>query len=213
MREALERAGERPDEVLDATEYVGRAAESASRPQKFLAGEEQTLYSVKFRNNRHGNGRALVAEHMAGSIGTGIGAPVAPVALIRVSQGLLDAQPDGLRLENDNSAVPGIHHGSAWVDECIGPSGPEHVDANRPRFAALLALYTWLHCSNDQQFLYTASTDSVISVDHSPFLPNGPGGWTKEALDTSSPPTPDPVLWPSDLFHQTSPWLSKRSSR
>jgi hypothetical protein len=119
---------------------------------------------------------------------------VAPVAQVRVSQDLLDAQPDGLRLEDDNPAVPGIHHRSAWVDDCIGPSGPQHVDANRQGFAALHALYTWLHCSNDQQFLYTASTDSVISVDHSPFLPNGPGGWTKEALDAAPPPIPDPIL-------------------
>jgi len=192
MQQALTRARLEQPEVLEATEYAGRAAESASKPQKFLTGDDKELFAVKFRNNRHGDGRALAAEHLAGSLGLAIMAPVASVALIHVSQDLLDAQPEPIRLEDDNPAVAGIHHGSAWVNDCVGPLGPQHVDVNRELFAALHVLYTWLHCSNDQQFLYVAGTDTVLSVDHSPFLPDGPGGWTREALmrRISRPPTP-----------------------
>jgi hypothetical protein len=163
---------------LSAAEYAGRAAESASKPQKILCGDDGILYSVKFSNNTHGDGRALVAECVAGLLGQSLGAPVAEVALIAVDQQFLALNP--IELQPGLSAMPGVHHGSRWIEDCIGPLGPDHVDVNRERFGSLEVLYTWLHCSNDQQFIYSTTTNRVFSVDHSPFSPPGPavGQWT-----------------------------------
>jgi len=93
------------------------------------------------------------------------------------------------------AAQPGLHHGSKWINECIGPAAPAHVDLNRKRFGALEVLYTWMYCSGDQQFLYHQTSNLVYSVDHSPFLPAGPGGWTAELLDQSRGTVQkDPIL-------------------
>jgi len=70
-------------------------------PQKFECGEDDALYSVKFFNNGPGNGRALVAEHLAGRCGALIGAPVAEVALIRVAKAFFE---DGLITLHDSHA-------------------------------------------------------------------------------------------------------------
>jgi len=52
-----------------------------------------------------------------------------------------------------------------------------------------------LHCSNDQQFIYSSVANAVFSVDHSPFFPAGPGGWTPELLEQNHGAVqPDPVL-------------------
>lgn len=178
---------------LSAAEYAGRAAESASKPQKILCGDDRILYSVKFSNNTHGDGRALVAECLSGLLGSSLGAPVAEVALIEVDQPFLVL--NSIELQPGLSATPGIHHGSRWIDGCIGPSATQYVEVNRERFGSLEVLYTWFHCSNDQQFIYSAATNKVFSVDHSPFFPAGPGGWTLELLNQNHESVQaDPVL-------------------
>src|SRR5215218_7032388 len=99
----------RPEErwpSLSAVEYAGRAAESASRPQKILCGEDRILYCVKFSNNTHGNGRALVAECIAGILGARLNAPVAQVALIEVGAQFLELNP--IELQPGLSATAGF---------------------------------------------------------------------------------------------------------
>jgi hypothetical protein len=177
----IEQAAESVPVPVVAREDAGRAAESASRPQKLLCGDSSDLYAVKFSNNEHGDGRALVAECAAGLLGAKLGAPVAEVALVEVTPNFLGMNP--IELRPGLAATPGIHHGSKWIHDCIGPGGPANVDPNRKRFGALEVLYTWMYCSNDQQFLYHQTSNLVFSVDHSPFLPAGPGGWTVQLLD------------------------------
>lgn len=75
VSEAQARA--RPSVV--AEEYVDQVAETASRPQKFR-GDDGRLYAVKFRNNDHGDGRAVFTEQVVGLLGQRIGAPVPEVA-------------------------------------------------------------------------------------------------------------------------------------
>lgn len=166
--------------AIKAREYIDRAATSASSPQKYLCGQNRDLFCVKFHNNKHGDGRALVAEHIVGRCGKLIVAPVGAVALVAVSAHL----SIGVTLTDGTPVVPGIHHGTRWMDGYGDRDGVQHVDENRESLGALEVLYTWMMCSGDHQLIYSTGTPSTVaSVDHSQFLPGGgPGAWTPDLL-------------------------------
>jgi hypothetical protein len=60
---------------------------SASRPQKYTC-DEAALYAVKFRENQHRDGKGIFTEEVVARVGRLIGAPVARVELVRVSEEL-----------------------------------------------------------------------------------------------------------------------------
>src|SRR6266498_102636 len=163
-----------------AEEFVG-GLDTASKPQTFRC-DDGRLYAVKFRNNPQGDGRAIVAEHVVGLLGSLVGAPVAEVRLVRVTSELLAAL--NIVFNGGEPAAAGVHHGSCWADGYSDRLGiePRYADENRQAFAALHIMYSWLHCAGDHQFIYrNAKPHEVLSVDHSYFLPDG-NGWTAQRL-------------------------------
>lgn len=156
-----------------------RGLTSASRPQLFQC-DDGNLYAVKFRNNQHGDGRAIFTEQVVGLLGRLIGAPVPEVRLVNVTAELLASLSIDL---GGQPAAAGIHHGSRWA---YGYSDRDalirYPDQNRFRFAALHILYSWLHCTGDHQAIFcNAEPHDVLSVDHSCFLPDS-FGWSAPTL-------------------------------
>jgi hypothetical protein len=179
----LVRAARAP-RVVPARIYVGRAAQSASSPQKYQCGSNRDLYCVKFVNNTHGDGRALVAEHLAGRCGKLIDAPVGAVALVNVPTHLTK----GVTLTDGTTAVEaGIQHATRWRHSFSDKQGIAYTGQNRRRLGALQVLYTWVLCTGDHQLIYAnADPFEVLSVDHSEFLPGSAGQWTPALLQQSS---------------------------
>jgi hypothetical protein len=156
-----------------------RGLTTASRPQLFQC-DDGNLYAVKFRNNQHGDGRAVYTEQVVGLLGHLIGAPVPEVGLVNVTAELL--APLNIDLGGQPAAA-GIHHGSRWA---YGYSDRDalirYPDQNRRRFAALHILYSWLHCADDHQAIFrNTEPHDVLSVDHSRFLPGG-FEWSAQGL-------------------------------
>lgn len=165
--------------------YLGAASQSASAPQKFECGSGNDLYAVKFQNNKHGDGRALVAEHLAGRCGDLIGAPVGKVSLIDVGEYLVGG---GLiTLQDGMPVVSGLQHGSRWEEPYGDRKDIQYVDENHERLGVLQVLYTWLLCTADHQLLYRDDPPhDVLSVDHSEMLPGPVGAWTPDLLSASA---------------------------
>jgi hypothetical protein len=179
-------AAQDPSDPLEARNYYGPVSSSASSPQRFGCGEDDQLYAIEFRNNAHGDGRALVAEHLAGRCGSLLGAPVAEIAVISVSNDLVR---DGLVVlaGDGRQAESGLQHGSRWVQPFGDRKGIEYIEENRTRLGALQVLYSWLLCTADHQLLYRDEPPhDVLSVDHSEMLPGAVGGWTPAALSAES---------------------------
>lgn len=155
---------------------------SACKPQRFTC-DDGALYSVKFIQNRHGDGRGAFNEQVVALCGELIGAPVPPVRLVEMPSALTDVMnrnPAAYLL--DFTPQPGIHHGSKWMDDCSDRAGVEHVDENRQRLGSLEVLYTWLVCRSDHQLIYSnKSPREVYSVDHTTFLP-GEFNWNAASL-------------------------------
>lgn len=143
---------------------------TASNPQKYECGEAG-LHAVKFRTNDHGDGRAITTEQIVARAGHLIGAPVPVVRLVQVAARLIPRQ-----LTFSGGPPPGgVHHGSAWADGFTGREGLSYLEENRTRFGALDVLYAWIPYTGDHQWIYRATEPhDVLSVDHTPFFPNGP---------------------------------------
>jgi hypothetical protein len=168
-----------PTAELTATRHDGGIT-SASRPQEYTCSDNR-LYAVKFTQNNHGDGKAIFNEQVIGALGALVGAPVAAVALVRVSQALADAL-NAITDAVDFQAEAGVHHGSRWRDNMSGRQAVAYVDENREGFGALDVLYAWAPCSGDQQWIYENDTPhAVLSTDHSPFFPGG-SGWDAATL-------------------------------
>jgi hypothetical protein len=173
---------------------------TATKPQKFTC-DDNRLYAVKFVQNQHGDGRGVATEQFIGLLGELIGAPVAPVELVEVPQALTDELlRDRAAHYLDFDPAPGVHHGSRWAADHSERAAVDHVDANRESFGALDVLYTWATCSGDQQFIYSnAAPHTVLSVDHTLFLPGG-FGWSAATLAAAKAAlTQDATLAPFGL--------------
>jgi hypothetical protein len=133
-----------------------------------------------------------------GLLGQQIGAPVPEVKAVNVTTELLTAM--NLQL-GGQPATPGLHHGSLWQDG-YGDKTQFllYTDANRPAFAALHVLYSWLHCETDHQLIYRdEAPNDPLSVDHTCFLPKGPN-WTMQDLqDRQDAVQLDPAFGPLNL--------------
>lgn len=127
-----------------------------------------------------------------------IGAPVPEVKLISITAELLAPLTIDL---GGQPVTPGLHHGSRWADDFSDRSDfLRYPDANRVAFGALHLLYSWLHCAGDHQVIYrNTEPHSVLSVDHSCFLPGGTA-WTAQTLQEQQDAVQmDPMFGPLTL--------------
>jgi len=160
--------------------------QTASRPQKIICAGE-VLYAVKFAQNNHGDGRATFTEQVVARAGRLINAPVPEVALVEVSDELVEAIRMSPSSHLDFQPTGGLHHGSLWADS-FGPRQQDlaYADHNRGAFAALDVMHAWLQCTGDHQWIYRDSAPhDVLSVDHTPFLPGG-ASWSGETLNDAA---------------------------
>lgn len=130
-------------------------------------------------------GRSVVAEHVVGRLGSLLGAPVPPVALIDFDDELLDLNRELGHFKR------GRWHGSRWLLGLTDalPLQHEHEPENRDRLARLCVLYSWVHAA-DYQFMYRkAAPNQVWSVDHGEFLPGG-SAWSIATLAAAAGKTP-----------------------
>jgi hypothetical protein len=192
----IEDAGARVRPAVVAQEFVGSLT-SASQPQKFRC-DDGRLYAVKFRNNGHGDGRAIFTEQVVGLLAQHIDAPVPEVRPVQVTGELLASM--NLQI-GGHPAAPGLHHGSLWQDG-FGDKTQflQNTHANRPAFAALHLLYSWLHCHTDHQLIYrNAAPNDPLSVDHTCFLPNGPSWTVQDLRDRQDSVQHDPAFAGANL--------------
>jgi hypothetical protein len=181
--------------AIRAVTYDGPVPGSGSQAQFFTCDDGFT-YSVKFIGNPHGT-RILATEQVVAALALYLDAPVPSTAHVEVAQTLIEANH---LLINGVAALPGVHHGSRWEQDCSGRLWIEHgaEPLNRPRFAALCVLYTWVGASDHQLIYQNASPHLVFSVDHGHFLAGGPG-WSAATLQTSPAPSVDAQFAPLSL--------------
>jgi hypothetical protein len=163
--------------VLRAVTFHGRIS-SFSRPARVTC-DDGNVYIVKGRQNGRGRelNRALVNDHVVGRLGMLLGAAVADVALVDVSE--LAAIEPGMA-----DMMPSVAHATRLVPEVSDRRGVEyfHVPENRPRFGTLAVLYSWAGCFSDHQLIYGNNPPNLVySVDHGHFFGNGPV-WTVDVL-------------------------------
>ncbi|MGD0115993.1 MAG: HipA family kinase [Dehalococcoidia bacterium] len=162
---------------------------SFSAPVKILADDGRT-YLIKGRQI----GKAVVNDRVVGLLGKALGAPVASVTLVDLPQPLIAAEPAMRHM------MPGMCHGSLWLENCTDREGITYTDVpeNRTRFAALAILYTWVG-AQDHQFIYQKAAPHIVySVDHGHFFPGGPD-WRIETLRQAVEPVLDPCFHACDL--------------
>jgi hypothetical protein len=194
LEASIDEAMAQPTNELVATRHGGGIA-TATCPQKFTC-DDNRLYAVKFVENQHGDGRGVFNEQVIAALGVLVGAPVAPVALVRVPQDLIDELNASAATNHLNfQPSAGVHHGSRWQDNYSGRQAVDHVDENRELFGALDVLHAWTGCSGDQQWIYhNDPPHTVLSTDHTTFFPDG-FGWSKESVAAQhAGVTQDPVI-------------------
>jgi hypothetical protein len=156
----------------------------------FLAlASDGNKYWTKPPGNPQGD-RTLVSEIIVAGVGTLLGAPVVPTALVDLPAGLDFAYTAQHKLRS------GVGHGSLDVESAVQDDAWDSYssrDDNRRRQARLLALWD-LCMGGDAQWLYSALDDfSIWSFDHGFWL-GGEGEWTIESLNRSHG-----VSWAVDL--------------
>jgi len=142
-----------------------------------LAALVQCSDGRKYVIKRCDLGRPLCAEHVVGRLGLLIGAPCMEVALADVTPQLIALDPKLQRFAG------GLAHATVNIDNVAEHRGVQHqaIPQNRPRFASLLVLYSWM-CAADHQFMYeVASPHLVYSHDHGCFF-HGAQAWTPATL-------------------------------
>lgn len=112
-------------------------------------------------------GQSIVAEHVVGHLGVGLGAPVGYPYLLELSPDLIELNPEIGYFQ------PGLVHGVPYLEHCFDERDIRHYckrQENRLRFALLALLYGWC-AADDHQFLFgNATPNHVYSVDHGHFL-------------------------------------------
>jgi hypothetical protein len=144
---------------VSAMTYL-RTLPTSCRPVEFICGNFRH-YFTKGREN----GERLIKEHIVGQVGATLGAPVPRVAVVDVSQELIEMEPQLRHFD------PGEAHGSETIPGCFDSRNYQYtVDGNRVRFAKLALLYG-LVGATDVQFLYEKTPPHrVWSVDHGQFF-------------------------------------------
>ena len=178
----------RPSAVPLVT-FVGPVGDSFAFPAEF-ADADGIGYVIKSPAHSDFNARAIATEQVVSAVGRAIGAPVAQVRLVALPQALLDLNPDSLK-----HFQPGICHGSRLIPNVREARHVLHADRseNRPRFAALAALFGW-SLAADHQFLYGLTPPHLVhSHDHGEFLA-GRWEWTPATLGAAATAVCDPLI-------------------
>jgi hypothetical protein len=169
-----------PELPVTAVQFV-ESLPSASRPQKFVC-DDGCLYAVKFRNNLHGDGRAIFTEQVVARIGGAIGAAVPKVKVAIVEASLLGTLSIDLGAGPGVGPEPGMHHASLWQDGFTDKAEfIRYPDKNRAAFAGLQLLFSLFQAGDHQLVYRNAEPNDPLSVDHTCFLPGGPN-WTTVSL-------------------------------
>jgi hypothetical protein len=157
------------NEAIITAETFIRRRSSASAPVDVGCSDGKT-YVVKGLRNDSAQGRMIFNDQVIARFGQLLSAPVAEVALIEISQALIDLNPHPA--SQMGNMIPCTAHGS-----CLLPNVTDRVDAishttegtNKERFARIGILHAWMG-SSDRQFIYeTNAPFRVFSVDHGHF--------------------------------------------
>lgn len=169
---------------------LGPPRQSASKPVEIKCDDGQN-YFVKGQQA----GRALVNDHIVGSLGKVIDAPVPDVRLVVLSDDLVKNNPVLTHMPAD------ISHGSLRIPGATEFRQAMYQDeaVNRPRFASLAILYGWMSASDHQLLFKDEYPHLVYSHDHGHFF-NGPE-WTIDSLQALGRAEIDP--WMSKEFNLT----------
>lgn len=145
-------------------------------------------YAVKGRQA----GRGIVNDQVVARLGEALGAPVAPAALVTISEELIAAEPELGHMP------AGVCHGTQLIEACRDSDRAAFlytdVPENRSRFALLAILYGWAGCFQDHQFVYPGAPPHLVySVDHGHFFRGGPS-WTIADLAATGPAVVDQTI-------------------
>jgi len=123
-------------------------------------------------------------EQVIGCLGRRLGSPIPPIAILELTEELRNAEP------SLHDMTPGFIHGSRFQRDCADREGLKHWNQpeNRPRFAALAVLYTWMHATDHQVLFEATPPNRVWSVDHGHFFTGTPQ-WTPALLAALPRPT------------------------
>lgn len=162
----------RPDpdgtRLIEARSVVGDVQVGQSRTVP-VVDRNNTKYALKpIRAGDPGCQRRMIADSLTGHIGVLIGAPVAPPALMTVSEELIAVSPNEL-----GDCRPGVCHATQWLDSVRWGRTPLHIsEGDNPRRFVMLAILYGLVGADDHQYCYSRSLPRLVtSYDHGNFLP------------------------------------------
>lgn len=181
------------EKTVVAVTFLRRRTDTASHPV-YVECDDGKTYIVKPPRKDTDQGRMLFNDQVIARFGALIGAPVPRVALVSISQTLIDLNPH--QQQGLGHCQSGVSHGSELIKNVTERIDQfEHVadDENKNRFALLGVLHGWIGFS-DRQFLFEIDEPfRVWAVDHGHFFPNGPN-WTPATLATAAAPQVAPDL-------------------
>lgn len=144
---------------------------SASSPVRAGCADGCTYYLKGAQTDRTPYNEQLVA-----CLAHQLGAPVPPIRIVELTAELREIEVGMQHL------LAGPLHGSRVEDRCTDREALRYYDQaeNRPRFASLALLYTWMGAA-DYQFIYHKQPPNLVfSVDHGHFF-SGPN-WSVDTL-------------------------------
>ena len=162
---------------------------SFSRPAAFLC-QDGRKYVFKGPHLQ----RVNVTEHVVGRLGEAMGAPCVRVCIGTVPEEVLNADPS-LRPDfggpcHATEMVPDVHD--------LRTVAHHNFAENRPRFAALLVLYSWMTASDHQLLYGNVPPHLVHSHDHGLFFPSAQN-WSAATLAVAPDTVLDPWFAPAAL--------------
>lgn len=131
--------------------------------------------------------RYNVNDCVAAGIGALLSAPVPPVTLLSVDQGLFGKDPELSHFRF------GVVYATAQMPNLTNRMQFEYSQdpCNRDRFARLALLYGWINVHSDQQLMYLKHDPRMVfSMDHEESIANC-GRWVDASLGTVPAATPD----------------------
>ncbi len=159
---------------ITAETYLRKFEGSASNPAAVRCSDGE-VYVIKGLNA----GQMIFNDQVCALLGNLIGAAVPDVALVSLSQELIDINSSEI-----GHFTAGLCHATRYLpDFSFRENGVIHIDQgdNRLRFLRLAAFFGWMGGS-DQQFIYENQPPRrVFSVDHGHFFHGGPS-WTVDSL-------------------------------
>ncbi|MES2461812.1 MAG: HipA family kinase [Armatimonadota bacterium] len=155
--------------------------------------------------------RSLVTDQIAGRLGCAMGAPVARVGLIEITDAFLhpDVNPEL------NDLVTGVYHASENIKNCY--DGQFHIEAETPAArsrVATLSLFYGLLVADDHQYLYESEPPHLVhSVDHGYFFPGGVSWNCQSLANCAFPALPDQRIMDECSFSRSELQFAGRGLR